>query len=98
MRNLRFRLPAFSALSVCTWTLSVLAVVYIGLIAVAMSYATLTVSFFQSMKNDEAEVATLESAYLAQIADIQSLDYHAIGYVTPSARVFVPTQRVTALR
>jgi hypothetical protein len=76
----------------------VLAVIYIGLIAVAMSYATLTVSFFQSMKNDEAEVAMLESAYLARVADIQALDYRAIGYVTPSARIFVPAKGVTALR
>jgi hypothetical protein len=73
-------------------------VVYIGLIAVVMSYAALTVEFSQSVKNDEAAVATLEGQYLASVARIQSLDYHAAGYSMPEAKIFVPAASMTALR
>ncbi len=76
----------------------VLVVTYIGLIAVVMSYAALTVEFSQSVKNDEASVAMLEGQYLASVADIQNSDYRAAGYTTPVRQVFVPTESMTALR
>jgi len=75
-----------------------LTVVYIGLIAIVMTYAALTVEFSQSVKNDEATVAILESQYLSGIASIQDLDYGAAGYVKPVTRFFVPAMRTTALR
>ena len=71
---------------------------YIGLIAVVMTYAALTVEFAQSVRNDEAEVASLESKYLAEVARITSTDYAAAGYVKPVAHIFVPQAPVTALR
>ena len=58
MRSLSFRLP-FSLLSLISGAVAVLAVSYIGLIAVVMSYAALTVEFSQSVRNDESAVATL---------------------------------------
>lgn len=88
MRNLRFHLP-FSALSLCLGIVAVLAVAYIGLIAVAMGYATSTVAFSQSVKDGEAEVAELESAYLAEVARIADIDYVAEGYAKPLAKMFV---------
>ncbi len=97
MHNLRARLP-FSFFSLCTGTVGVLLVVYIGLIAVVMSYAALTVEFSQSVKNDEAAVAILESQYLASVARITGTDYVTLGYTKPVAEIFVPAKSVTALR
>lgn len=97
MRNLR--LPfSFSPVSLLAGAVGTLAVTYIGLIAVVMSYAALTVEFSQSVKADEATVAQLESQYLASVARITSADPAALGYVTPVAQVFVPAKLVTALR
>ncbi|MFI5260360.1 MAG: hypothetical protein ACHQU0_01020 [Candidatus Paceibacteria bacterium] len=95
MRNTPFQ---FSILSVCTGTVGALAVSYIGLIAVVMSYAALTVEFSQSVKDDEAAVAVLESHYLSNVASIESLDYHTKGYVVPATQIFVPAASMTALR
>lgn len=97
MYNFRFHFP-FSLVSLCTGTVGFLAVVYIGLIAVVMSYAALTVEFSQSVKNTEASVAVLESQYLGSVARIESLDYRTVGYVQPSTKIFVPATSVTALR
>ena len=97
MLNFRSRLP-FSVVSLCSGTVVVLAVAYIGLIAVVMSYATITVEAAQSVRNDEATVATLESQYLASIARVTATDYTVAGYAKPIAEVFVPAESVTALR
>lgn len=97
MHNLRHRFP-FSPVSVCIGLVSSLAVTYIILIAVIMSYAALTVEFSQSVKNDGASVATLESQYLANVVTITNTDYTTEGYAKPVATAFVPTQSVTALR
>jgi 1-aminocyclopropane-1-carboxylate deaminase/D-cysteine desulfhydrase-like pyridoxal-dependent ACC family enzyme len=95
MRNSHFQ---FSIISICSGTVGVLAVMYIGLIAVVMSYAALTVEFSQSVKNDEASVAMLESQYLSNVASIEGLDYRTKGYVVPSTEIFVPASSMTALR
>ncbi len=87
-----------SVLSLSFGAVTLLAVVYIGLIAVVMSYAVLTMEYAQSVKNDEAAVAVLESTYLAQIARIQTSDYRMLGYAKPTTRIFVPTTSGTALR
>lgn len=88
----------FSFLSLISGLVGVLAVTYIGLIAVVMSYAALTIEFSQSVKNDEVAVAILESQYLEGVARIQNLDYRAIGYATPRTKTFIPATSVTALR
>lgn len=75
-----------------------LAIAYIALIATAMSYAALTVQFSQSVRNDEASVAALESGYLDAISSITAMDYAAAGYVKPATLVYVPTAPSTALR
>ena len=97
MHNLRSRF-SFSPVSLCVGLVSTLAVTYIILIAVVMSYAALTVEFSQSVKDDEASVATLESQYLASVATITNTDYTAEGYAQPIATEFVPAQSMTALR
>ena len=97
MHNLRFHLP-FSPVSICFGTVAILAVIYIGLIAVVMSYAALTVEFSQSVRNDEAAVAILEEQYLANISSITKMDYASAGYALPFAKTFVQAKSVTALR
>ena len=64
MRNVTYRFP-YSAVSVCSGVVAVLAIAYIGLIAMVMTYAALTVEFSQSVRNDETAVAKLEKQYLA---------------------------------
>lgn len=97
MRNKR--LPfSWSLLSVCSVSVGVLAVLYIGLIAVVMSYAAVTVEFSQSVKADGAAVAILEAQYLSSVSKINTIDYRSLGYVAPVSQVFVPAKSVTALR
>jgi cell division protein FtsX len=97
MPNFFPRFP-FSLPAMCFGLVAVLALAYIGLIAVAMSYAALTVNFSQSVKNDETTVGLLESQYLAAVARITDTDYAAAGYTMPIAEIFVPTENATALR
>lgn len=97
MHSQRFHLQ-FSPASLCFGIVAILAVTYIGLIAVVMSYATLTVEFSQSVRNDEAAVAVLEEQYLANILYITKMDYASIGYALPVAKTFVQAKNVTALR
>ena len=97
MSNLRQHF-SFSLLQLCYVMVGVLSVTYIGLMAVVMSYAALTVEFSQSVKNDEAAVATLESQYFTSVAKITNTDYSAEGYTAPTAQIFVPATAITALR
>ena len=97
MHNLRPHLP-FSVLSLSYGAVGVLLVSYIGLIAVVMTYAALTVEFSQSVKNDESTVAVLEAQYLASVAQVTDTNYLAEGYAKPSVQTFVRAQSVTALR
>ncbi|HUY62203.1 MAG TPA: hypothetical protein VMV50_00185 [Candidatus Paceibacterota bacterium] len=97
MHKNRLHLP-LSPVSLCTGLVAVLGVAYIGLIAVVMSYAALTIEFSQSVRNDESKVATLEAQYLATVAKITDTDYATAGYAKPVAEVFVPAKSVTALR
>ena len=84
--------------ALCSGAAAVLAVAYIGLIAVVMNYAALPVEFSQSVRSDEAVIAALEGQYLASIARITDTDYAAKGYAKPLAELFVPATSVTALR
>ena len=88
----------YSPLKICFSLVMVLAVAYVGLIAVVMSYAAHTVEFSQSVRNEETAVAMLECEYLATMARITKTDYVAAGYAEPSIKVFVPAKSVTALR
>lgn len=97
MHNAHSPFP-FSVLSLCWGAVGILLVTYIGLIAVVMSYATLTIEFSQSVKNDEAAVATLEGQYLASVVHITSTDYAAEGYEKPINKIFVRAESATALR
>lgn len=97
MYNLRSRIP-FSALSFCYGAVGFLLVAYIGLIAVVMSYAALTVEFSQSVRNDGATVAILESEYLSSVARVTGTDYVSAGYTKPINETFVRTRSMTALR
>ncbi len=96
--SIRFTIPSWSLTAICSGSIGVLAVIYIALIAVVMSYAALTVEFSQSVQNDESTVAMLEGRYLAAVARITNIDYAAAGYAAPVARVYVPATSATALR
>lgn len=89
---------SFSPVSICAGLVAVLAVVYIGLIAVVMSYAALTIEFSQSVKNNEASVAGLEKQYFAAVSRITTMDYASAGYALPIAKTFVKAKSATALR
>ena len=90
--------PRLHFLSLCGGAVAAAGIVYIGLIAVVMSYAVLTIEYAQSVKNDEASVALLEAQYFSSLSRIENTDYLAAGYAKPSAKVFVPAASVTALR
>ena len=89
---------AFSPVSLSLGLTGTLLVLYIGLIATVMSYAALTIEFSQSIKTDNAAVATLESSYLSTVSRVTSTDYTAAGYTTPATIVYVPAAPATALR
>jgi len=57
----------------------------------------LEVQFSQSVKDDEASVATLDTQYLAALQAITSSNYLTLGYAKPVAESFVPSAPVTAL-
>ena len=97
MRNFYSRLPV-SIPTFCSGIAVVLMVTYVGLIAVVMSYAAMTIEFSQSVRNDEAVVATLEAQYLSTVARITTSDYTTAGYARPLTKVFVPAKSATALR
>ncbi len=97
MRSVPLRLP-FSPIRLVGGIVAILSVTYIGLIAVVMSYAALTIEFSQSVKNDEASVAALESEYFSTIARITNTDYRAAGYAPPLATTFVRAKSPTASR
>lgn len=93
--TLRF---SYNPVSIGIGLVVMLAMVYIALIAVTVSYAALTVESAQSVRNEEAVVAALESRYLAAIAEVTAADYHALGYSKPGEKQFVATKSGTALR
>ena len=97
MRNFFSRLPC-SPSAICFGMVGISALIYVGLIAVVMNYAALTIEFSQSVKNDEATVATLESQYLSAISSITATDYATAGYTSSVTKTFVPKQGATALR
>ena len=74
-----------------------LVVVYLGLIATAMTYAALEVQFTQYTKADEATVATLESSYLATLSNLTDVNYAQEGYTDPVAVIYVPGAPQTAV-
>jgi acyl-coenzyme A synthetase/AMP-(fatty) acid ligase len=84
--------------TLCSGVAALLAVMYIGLIAIVMSYAAMTIEFSQSVRNDEATVASLEAEYLNTVARITNIDYTTVGYTIPMVKVFVPKKSATALR
>ena len=88
----------YSITTVCSGAVAILAVAYLGLIAVVMSYAALTIEFSQSVRDDESAIAKLEGQYLASVARVTAVDYAAVGYVLPAAKTFVPAKSATALR
>ncbi|HUQ29978.1 MAG TPA: hypothetical protein VM103_00435 [Candidatus Paceibacterota bacterium] len=71
---------------------------YVALIAMVMNYAALTVGFAQSVRNDEAKIASLEATYFSMLSEVTKTDYAARGYAKPIAQVFVPSAPATALR
>ncbi len=97
LNTMRVHLP-YPPVPLCVGIVGLLAVLYIGLIAVVMSYAALTVEFSQSVRNDESAVATLEKQYLENVALITGTNYAAEGYAKPIATAFVRAESVTALR
>ena len=97
MRKLSFHL-SFSLLPFCVGAIALLSVAYIGLIAIVMSYAALTIEFSQSARDGESAVAVLEGRYLEAVGRITATDYLAEGYTLPVKKTFVKAKSATALR
>ncbi len=95
MRNFRF---PFRVVPSCYALIGVLVLSYIIAIAVVMSYATLTIEFTQSVRNDTSAVASLEKQYLSEVAALSTLDYTREGYAKPETKLFVRAKSGTALR
>lgn len=76
---------------------ALLALGYIALIAVVMSYAALHVEFAEQVRSDEAAVASLEAAYLEKLSTLTETDYQAGGYGKPVVKTFVSAPPATAL-
>jgi hypothetical protein len=91
------RIGSWSPLSALVALNGAFIVIYLGLIATAMTYAALEVQFTQFTKNDEAAVATLEASYLASTASLTSVNYTALGYANPVAEIVVPGAPQTAI-
>ncbi len=98
MSNFRSYVVAISPVTLCSFVVAILAVAYIGLLAVVMNYAALTVEFSQSVRDEESVVAALEGQYLAEVARITTTDYTSDGYAVPLKKVFVRMSGATALR
>ncbi len=88
----------WSATTFLVWVASILLLVYIALISIVMTYATLTVEFAESVRDDQSAVASLEASYLEEVRALSSVDYRSLGFVEPKAKVFVKSAPVTALR
>jgi hypothetical protein len=96
MFKLHFKLP--HPIQLCYGLIGILILSYIGIIAVVMSYAALTVEFTQSMRNDTSAVAQLEKQYLSEVARITAVEYTSEGYAKPKVKVFVRAKSGTAIR
>jgi hypothetical protein len=95
MRNLFASRIPFVRIFAGIATASVL--LYIGLLAVVMSYAAMQVAFAEQVHNDAATVARLEAAYLATVDTLTTVNYTALGYTTPSTKQYVDESLETAL-
>ena len=91
------RLRNWSPLSALVMGNVGLVLVYLGLVAFSMSYAALEVQSAQSVKGEEAQVATLDTQYLAAIAAVTESDPAALGYAAPVATLFGPGTPATAI-
>lgn len=92
-----FRLP-MSPISIAALSVGTLTAAYLALIAVVMTYAALTIEFSQSIRSDEAQVASLEAQYLSGVEQVTNTDFASAGYAKPIAETFVPSHGATALR
>ena len=92
-----FRVP-FSPFRALVGSVLFLVVAYMVLLALVMSSATLTILFTQSIRTNEASVASLEAAYLQSIAAVTQTDFVEAGYAKPITEVFVTRTSGTARR
>lgn len=89
---------SFSLKKMLIGTAVSLALVYVVLIALVMNYATLAVSYAESIRDEEAAIARIEQAYFSKLEYIAQTDYQALGYEKPRGEMFVAGVRPTAFR
>jgi hypothetical protein len=90
-------MPRFSVVRSLMALVAVLVVSYIGLIAFVMSYAAVETDTAQSVRDESAQVSTLEVEYLDRSAALSIVDPSSLGYVTPRAKSFVAGPAQAAL-
>ncbi len=72
-------------ISVLAASCGALIALYIGLVVTTVSYAAWQTDLAAAMRNTDANIASLESQYYAQVARLDSVDPASIGLVTPSS-------------
>ncbi len=98
MRNTYFSALSLPINHFCYALVGLLLLIYIGTIAVVMSYATLTVEFTQSVRTESSSLASLERQYLEEVAKITAVEYTTEGYAKPETKIFVRSKGGTALK
>jgi hypothetical protein len=84
-------IPALSILA------GALLAAYIALIIAAILFAALQTQLAQNVQSTRMEIGKLESTYYTGVAQLDSTDPHALGYVTPSHVQYVAAAQLPNL-
>jgi hypothetical protein len=92
----RIFIGKFPAVTLLVGLNALFVLLYVGIMAIVMSYATMQIEFAQSVRTDEASVAMLESSYLTAVDQVTQVNYLGQGYGKPTAELFVTSAAQTA--
>lgn len=70
-----------------------LAIVYVGMLAVAMTYGVLQIQAAQTVRDTSAAVGNLETTYLSVITTINNVNPVSLGFSKPSTVAYVTGSR-----
>lgn len=70
---------------------------YVALVIMTIVYATLQTKLANTMAETQTKITLLESSYYASVAQLDTMDPYAAGYVKPARIEFVAAATVPAL-
>lgn len=70
---------------------------YVALMVTTIVFASLQTQLARSIQDTQMEITKLESQYYDAISSLDSVDPHALGYVTPHAVRYVAATPVSGL-